>query len=240
MNGITSRLIRQGFLSKENSKSTVILLSVPMILTTFNYFGTKTFYLNHLASAFVLFEDSEFTSVLYTFLASFVLLGCFPALIVKLIFREPLSAYGVQMGDIRWGVKAFLLLAPVIIGLAYLSSRTRPFRFEYPLYKDASRSLSVFAIYAFSYLGFYLGWEFFFRGYMQSGLDGAMGGWNAIFVQTLASCLLHAGKPLGEIYASIVGGIVLGIIAWRGRSLVFVILLHWLLGASLDVFISYF
>jgi len=240
MNRIASNLIRQGFLSKENSKPTVILLSVPIILTTFNYFGTKTFYLNHLASAFILFENSDLSSVLYTFLASFVLLGCIPALIIKFIFRDPLSAYGVRMGDIRWGIKGFLLLAPVIIGLAYLSSRTEPFRFEYPLYKGASRSLSMFSVHAFSYLVFYLGWEFFFRGYMQSGLEGAFGGWNAILAQTLASCLLHSGKPLGEIYASILGGVVLGIIAWRSRSLLFVILLHWLLGASLDVFVSYF
>jgi membrane protease YdiL (CAAX protease family) len=239
MNRITSILFPHGFFSKENTKSTVILLSVPIILITFNYFGTKTFYLNHLASAFVLFEDTELTSVLYTFLASFVLLGCIPALIAKFIFREPLSVYGVRFGDIRWGIKAFLLLAPVMIALAYLSSRTQPFRLEYPLYKGASSSLWTSTVYAFSYLVFYLGWEFFFRGYMQFGLEGAFGGWNAILVQTLASCLLHTGKPLGEIYASIFGGIVLGIIAWRGRSLLFVLLLHWLLGASLDVFISY-
>ena len=75
---------------------------------------------------------------------------------------------------------------------------------------------------------------------MQSGLEGAFGGWNAILVQTLASCLLHTGKPLDEIYASILGGIVLGIIAWRGQSLFFVLLLHWLLGVSVDVFVSYF
>jgi membrane protease YdiL (CAAX protease family) len=240
MNRITSILFRHGFLSKENNKSTVILLSVPMILITFNYFGTKTFYLNHLASTFVLFQDSELTSVLYTFLASFILLGWIPALVIKFVFREPLSVYGVRFGDIRWGIKAFLLLAPVIIVLAYLSSRTQPFRFEYPLYKGASSSLCMSAVYAFAYLVFYLGWEFFFRGYMQSGLEGAFGGWNAILVQTLASCLLHTGKPLGEIYASILGGIGLGIIAWRGRSLLFVVLLHWLLGASLDIFISYF
>lgn len=240
MNRITSILTRHGLLSKENSKAMMILLSAPMILTTFSYFGTKTFYLNHLASAFILFEDSELTSVLYTFLASIVLLGCIPALMIKFLFREPLSAYGVRLGDLRWGIKAFLLLAPVIIGLAYLSSRTEPFRFAYPLYKGASRSPSMFATYALSCVVFYLGWEAFFRGYMQSGLEGTFGVWNAVFVQTLASCLLHTGKPLGEMYASIVGGIVLGIVAWRGRSLVFVILLHWLLGASLDVFLSYF
>jgi membrane protease YdiL (CAAX protease family) len=51
---------------------------------------------------------------------------------------------------------------------------------------------------------------------------------------------LHIGKPPAETYGSILGGIVWGLMAWRGHSLLFVILLHWLLGVALDVFISYF
>ena len=61
---------------------------------------------------------------------------------------------------------------------------------------------------------YYLGWEFFFRGFMQFGLRGALGDWNAILVQTLASCLIHIGKPAGEIYGAIVAGLLWG---WRRR-----------------------
>jgi len=233
-------ILPSGFSNKANKKSTLILLSAPVVLTTLKYFGTKDFYLNHLAGAFVLFENGELTSALYAFLASFILLGWVPGLIIKFVFREPFSAYGAQLGDLRFGMKSFLLLAPVLIALSYLSSRTEPFLLEYPLYKGASSSFSMFAVYSLSYLVFYLGWEFFFRGYLQFGLQGAMGGWNAILVQTLASCLVHIGKPHAEIYGSILAGIVWGAMAWRGHSLLFVILLHWLLGVSLDVFISYF
>jgi membrane protease YdiL (CAAX protease family) len=240
MNRFKSLISPDGFFSRENKKSTIILLSAPVILTTFKYFGMKNFYLNHLAPTFVFFENSELTSALYTFFASFILLGWIPALIIKFVFHEPLSVFGVQLGDIRFGTKSFLLIAPVMIALTYLSSRTEPFLLEYPLYKGASSSLWMFTVYSLSYLMFYLGWEFFFRGYMQFGLEGAFGGWNAILVQTLASCLLHIGKPPAEIYGSILGGIVWGMMVWRGHSLLFVILLHWLLGVSLDVCISYF
>lgn len=240
MNRLKSLICPDGFFSRENKKSTIILLSAPVILTTFKYFGMKNFYLNHLAVTFVLFENGELTSALYTFFASFILLGWVPGLIIKFVFREPLSVYGAQLGDIRFGMKSFLLLAPVVIAISYLSSRTESFLLEYPLYKGVSSSFSMFAVYSLSYLMFYLGWEFFFRGYMQFGLQGAIGGWNAILVQTLASCLVHIGKPHAEIYGSILGGIVWGTMAWRGHSLLSVILLHWLLGVSLDVFISYF
>jgi len=240
INRFKSIIFPDGPFSRENKKSTIILLSAPVILITFKYFGMKNFYLEHLAQTFVLFENSELTSALYTFFASFILLGWIPVLIIKFVFHEPLSAYGIQLGDIRFGMKSFLLLAPVMIALTYPSSRKGAFLLEYPLYKGASSSLWMFVTYSLYYLMFYLGYEFFFRGYMQFGLEGKFGGWNAILVQTLVSCLLHIGKPPAEIYGSIFGGIVWGMMAWRGYSLLFVILLHWVLGVSLDAFISYF
>ena len=48
MNRLKSLICPDGFFSRENKKSTVILLSAPIILTTFQYFGMKHFYLNHL------------------------------------------------------------------------------------------------------------------------------------------------------------------------------------------------
>jgi membrane protease YdiL (CAAX protease family) len=239
MSRLESTISFKGLLSGENKKSTLILLSAPILLTTFKYFGTKNFYVNHLAQILVISRDIELTSALYTFFTSFILLGWVPVLIIKLVFREPLSVYGVQPGDIGFGMKSFLLLAPVVIALAYLSSRTESVLLEYPLCKGASSSLWMFVAYSLCYLMFYLGWEFFFRGYMQSGLQGTFGVWNAILVQTLGSCLLHIGKPTAEIYGSILGGILWGLMAWRGRSLLFVVLLHWLLGVALDFFISY-
>lgn len=240
MNRLTPTISLKGFFNEENKKPAIILLSTPVILTTFKYFGTKNFYLNHLAQTFVFYGDRELTSALYTFFASFVLLGGIPALIIKFVFHEPFSIYGVKLGDLRFGIKSFLLLAPVTIAFTYPPSQMEAFLLEYPVYKGASSSLWLFTVFSLSYLVFYLGWEFFFRGYMQFGLEKVFGGWNAIFVQTLASCLLHIGKPLGEIYGSILAGIIWGVIAWRSHSLLFVILLHWLMGVSLDVFISYF
>ncbi len=84
-----------------------------------------------------------------------------------------------------------------------------------------------------------MGWEFFFRGFMQFGLRGALGNWNAILVQTLASCLVHIGKPAGETYGAIVAGVVWGLIVFRARSLWAVLLMHWALGVALDFFICF-
>jgi membrane protease YdiL (CAAX protease family) len=158
---------------------------------------------------------------------------------IKFIFHESLSHYGVRLGDWQYGAKAFLILAPIMMALTYPSSQMESFVAEYPLYKEAGASLPIFILYSLVYLVYYLGWEFFFRSYMQFGLRGRLGDANAILVQTLASCLLHIGKPGAEIYSSIVGGIMWGMVVFRARSLLPVLLLHWLLGISLDAFIMY-
>jgi membrane protease YdiL (CAAX protease family) len=239
VNQINFSISLGGLFGRENRKATIILLSTPVILTTFRYYGTKDFYLRHFAVAFSLFGNEELTSALYTFSSSLILLGVLPALMIKFVFHESLSLYGVRLGDWQLGLKAFLILAPVMMALTFPSSRMDSFTAEYPLYKGAGVSPLNFTFYSLLYLAYYLGWEFFFRGYMQFGLGKRLGDWNAILVQTLASCLVHIGKPDGEIFSSILGGIVWRMVVFRTQSLLPALLLHWLLGICLDAFIIY-
>lgn len=234
-----SSLSLSGLFSGENKKTTIILLLTPLLLTTFKYYGSKQFYVQQLSSSIVLFPNIEQTGSLYAFFSSFVLLGIIPLLIVKFFFRESLASYGLQLGDWKFGMKAVLILAPVMILASFPSSKMPDFIAEYPLNKTAGGSGEQFLLHAFSYLFFYLGWEFFFRGFMQFGLRGALGDWNSILVQTALSCILHIGKPSGEIYSSIIGALAWGIVVFRTRSLVYAILIHWLLGVSLDFFICF-
>jgi membrane protease YdiL (CAAX protease family) len=220
-----------------NRKPAFILLLAPVIVTTYRCLGDRPFYRAHLAARFVLFGDAELTAALYSFAACFVLLGLVPAVLLRVLFGEPLSAYGVQAGDLRFGGKAFLVMAPVLVAASAMAARMPSFRAEYPLFKGACATLPLFAGYACAYLVYYLGWEFFFRGFLQHGLRQSLGDGNAILVQTLASCLAHLGKPGGEIYGAILAGVVWGLVVFRSRSLLAVLLAHWLLGVSLDTLI---
>ncbi len=239
LNRFDSSLSLRGVFSGENKKSTLILLITPFVLTAWKYYGAKSFYLSQLSSSFSLFNDPSPTAEYYTFVTSFLLLGIIPLLIIRFVFKESFRAYGLQLGDWRFGLKALALLGPIMIVSSYPSSRMPQFLAEYPLFKGAGDSPMKFFNHASSYLMFYIGWEIYFRGFMQFGLRDKLGDWNAILVQTLASCLLHIGKPDGEIFASILGGIVWGIVVFRSRSLLYVLLIHWLLGVSLDFFICY-
>ncbi len=228
----------KGLLSGDHRKPTIILILASLIITTWKYYGSQSFYLSDLQQYVVIAGDPGLTSEIYVFGAAFLLMGLLPVAVIRLVFRESLRDYGFQLGDWRFGWKAFAVMAPVMV-LSTIPSASMPdFMQEYPIYKGAGESGAAFASHAVRYLFFYIGWETLFRGFMQFGLR-SLGDWNAILIQTAISCIAHIGKPSGEIYSSIIGALVWGIVVFRSRSLLYVLLVHWLLGVSLDWFILY-
>ena len=228
-----------GVFSGENRKPSIILLWTPFILTTWRYFGTKPFYLRHLASRLVLFEDVSRTAELYTFFSGFLLLGVLTLVIIRYVLKEPLSSYGLALGDWKFSLAAVAILAPLLTLLTLPSARDPQFLAEYPLDKGAGASAMAFGRHAVTYLVSYIGWEIYFRGFMQFGLRDKFGPWFAILIQTMVSCIMHIGKPDGEIYGSIVGALIWGVIAQRSGSILAPILTHWVLGVALDFFVSF-
>lgn len=239
MNRFDSSISLAGLFSGEKLKPTLILLLTPVLLTAFKYYGSKSFYLENL-QGFLQAGNPEWAAALYVFASSLMLFGLVPILIIRFVFHESLSSYGVRIGDWSFGWKALVLLGAAYIISAYPSSSMPDFLAEYPIYPGAGQSTQTFFLHAGSYLFFYIGWEMYFRGFMQFGLRNSLGDWNAILVQVLASCLVHIGKPAGETFSSILGGLVWGILAFRTRSIVYGILTHWILGVTLDAFIVLF
>jgi membrane protease YdiL (CAAX protease family) len=239
MNRFERSLSLSGLFSGDNFRPTLILLWAPVVLTTEKYFGSKSFYLQHLASHVTIAGNAALTAELYAFASSFLLLGVLSILAIKYLFKQSLRDYGISFGDWRFSLLALLVLVPVMAAVTYPSAKDAQFLAEYPLYKGAGASAGAFAWHAIAYLFFYIGWEIFFRGFMQFGLREKLGDWYALLIQVALSCIVHIGKPTGEIYSSILGALIWGLIAFRSRSLVVPILTHWVLGISLDWYISF-
>ncbi len=225
--------------SKENKKPIIILLLAPLVLTTWKYYGTKSFYLAHLSNKLVIFNSAAMTGEWYNYFSAFFLLCVIAIAVIKFVFKESLANYGLQIGDWKFWIPAVFVVGAVMIALAYPSSKDPKYLAEYPLYRGAGDSMQMFVIHAIAYLIFYFSWEFFFRGFMQFGLTDRFGVWGAILVQVALSCIVHIGKPDSEIYSSILGGLVWGIMVYRSKSIWPSITTHWILGISLDYFICF-
>ena len=171
--------------------------------------------------------------------AAFVLFGLIPMGIVKWGLRERLADYGLQIGIVPRTVRTFLLAAPLIVLIAVFTGLNPAFFEVYPLNETirpqhAAIDINVFVIHSICYLGYYFGWEFLFRGFVQHGLSERCGVPAAILVQTMSSAMLHFGHPSVEVFGAIIAGLVWGFIAYRSRSILSGFGQHALLGIVLD------
>lgn len=213
---------------------TAVLLAATVLMLLWAYFGSPVFCAGLFARPG---DDGRAAGAIASFAACFLLLGVIPAAIVRLVLRAPLVDYGLGVGDARSTLRITLLLAPVFLLAAFAGSRDPAILAKFPINPRAGESAGMFALHAASYLLFYLGWEFLFRGFLLFGLRPAVGDVNAILVQTMASALLHLGGPAAETFGAIPAGVLWGAIALFTRSLLPGLVHHVLLGVALDGFI---
>jgi uncharacterized protein len=219
-------------IQQEDARPGLILIFATILITVHRYFGSFEFAQESFPGI------SEYRAAIFTYLCAFILLGVVPAVTVKFIYRESLVEYGFSIGDLKAGLYSILFLFPFIALLLYLASNTTEMINYYPINKEAGSSLFSFTRFEFfRVLLFYTGWEFFFRGFLLFGLEKYVGSFLAICIQTIPSCLWHIGMPSGEIFSSILGGILFGVIALKTRSILYPFILHSLIGVTLDFFI---
>jgi membrane protease YdiL (CAAX protease family) len=176
-------------------------------------------------------------NVLLGFLFTTISLFLIPYLIITKRWKLPLSSFGTQVGQKKWGiiiVVVFSLVAPFVY---YFVSDNPDLINTYPLSKDALNSWGFFAFYEILYVIFYyIPYEFFFRGVLQTGLSKNWGPWKSILFVTALTTLLHITKPVIEIVAAAFAGIIFGIIAHKTKSWYYVFGLHIVIGLLNDIF----
>lgn len=191
---------------------------------------------------------------LISFWGGAFLLVVIPILIIKLKFKQPLASYGLAFppkGKRALAATAFAVLVLVSLPAFWLGTKDAGMQEVYPFYKKIS-STGEFLLYELSYLSFFLAIEFIFRGYLLFGLagvrdeeagneDGYPGEFYfskyALLIQMLSYTAWHLGKPLPELWGTIIWGLAAGAIAYAVRSIWPVVFAHWILNAFLDAVI---
>jgi membrane protease YdiL (CAAX protease family) len=151
-----------------------------------------------------------------------------PMIFILLVFRENPREYGFTLGDWRAGLVitlgGILLMAPILYflnrGDASMQSYYQPYTSGLPWNTFADL----------------FGWEFIFRGWILFGYARKFGP-EALWLQAVPFALAHVGKPAIETYSTIFGGFLFGWVAWRTKSFLYPLLIHWFV-ASFTIIVA--
>jgi hypothetical protein len=184
-----------------------------------------------------------------------VLVVGIPCALIRLVYHQRLSDYGLGWARPGRGklavISAALLL--VVSAPAFLSAKLSPdMAATYPLYRGTFEGPMAFVLYQLGYFVFFVAIEFAFRGYLLLGLyqaqdrdvppgppaTGVPGrllfGHFAILISMLSYTAWHLGKPLPELWGTLVWGLAAGAIVLATGTIWPVVVVHWLLNVLLD------
>jgi len=152
-----------------------------------------------------------------------LLIVLIPLMIFYNLFPQS-SFWGMTVKNVRWQPYGLMLL--LMLPLIVFASTQPDFLDAYP----RARQIDFIApytecllchrlLYEFSYGIDFITIELFFRGFLIFGFI-RYAGTAAILPMATFYCSIHFGKPLFECISSFFGGLILGIVAYRTRSIV--------------------
>jgi len=151
-----------------------------------------------------------------------------PMLITLFIFRQRPAEFGFTFGDWKAGLVltlgGILLMAPILWLVAGGDANMQGYYKSLVPGLPWSTFLDLF------------GWEFIFRGWLLFGFARKFGA-EAIWLQAVPFALAHIGKPEVEALSTIFGGFAFGWVAWRTKSFVYPLLIHWFV-ASFTIIVA--
>ena len=218
-------------------KVIAVFLSVALLQTLSFYFTSRRFFRANLFEQFQNYSDPYLLEYLYWFVGDFFTFFVLGILIIKFGFKEKLSDFGLRLGDFKVGLKISLVFLFVMIILIWFVSATPSFAEKYPHLSSAKSDWNTLFIYEAGMLLYMFAWEFIWRGFMLFGLEKKFGGY-AVLMQMIPFVILHNGKPFLETFGAIFGGIALGILALRTRSIYYCVLTHIGVMFSIDLISS--
>jgi uncharacterized protein len=159
-----------------------------------------------------------------------------PMAIIKLIFREKITDYGIRKGNLLKDYKLYLGMLTVMVPIIWFFSRTNGFQSRYPFYHLSSNEplWPNFWIWQALYLFQFFCLEFFFRGFLVHGLKKRFG-YYAVFIMTIPYCMIHFSKPMPETIAAIIAGIILGTLSLKSRTIWMGVIIHYSVALAMDL-----
>ena len=179
---------------------------------------------------------------MFRYVMLFILGFLAPLVAIKFIHKEKFQLYGLTWGpdklSRRIGFWWMIGLCVIIVPVTFLASKNPELRAEYPLSSFAKSSVGVFFLYQCFFMLAYVGYEYLFRGFLQCGIATQFGR-SAIVVQVLATTVIHYHKPFLETLLAFLVGAFAGMLNYRTKSFIYMMIAHAWLGFWIDFWCTY-
>jgi membrane protease YdiL (CAAX protease family) len=247
---VLKSLVKTVYSNTENNKietvklqAFIVCISAAVCISLDEYFGHTDFAFsflqnlgfNKLANSYALLMEDKLYALTYWVGIIVLFYGIVPLIIIKFVFKDKFSNYGLSIKGALKDYKIYLLLIGIMLPIVITASFTESFQHKYPFYKlqEGEGLFPRFFIWECLYLLQFFAVEFFFRGFMLHGNKQRFG-FYSILVMTIPYCMIHFGKPLPETLAAIIAGLVLGVLSLKSNSIWLGVAIHFSVAITMD------
>jgi CAAX protease family protein len=214
----------------------VVFLAVAILGILSRYFGSRRFFYDNYYQDFIHDPFYNLYEYLFWFGSEIIWYFIIPIALIYFVHRKPFRAFGLGLGDWKFGLKVSLIFYLIMLPIVWVASDAAQFQSVYPHAQLVKNHWDLFLLYEIGLLVYFIGWEYIWRGYMLFGLKDYTGAPVAILIQMIPFVVMHFGKPLPETFGSVIAAIALGALAIRTRSFWYCVLIHWTVMLSIDLF----
>ena len=210
---------------------------IALILLLLDRYGIQQAFYRHFAELDFYRElggkRQAFAAQLHFSTSCMILFVLIPILFHVVFPLENIHAYGVSLRSTIIHFPVYIALLTIMLPILWIVSASPRFYQFYPMYKPAA--MSDWVLYECIYMLQFFAVEFFFRGFCLFRLE-RFAGLYAIPIMVIPYALIHIYKPLPEALGSVAGGLILGYLAIKTRSIWPGFIVHCGIALSMDVF----
>lgn len=172
-----------------------------------------------------------------TFWLSFFLFAIFPAATAAFLLKEPLKNFGITLGKRKVGIILSVAVVIVFIFVNYYLLFHTKYGGQLSIARGIVGSFTAFLAFEFFIaLPLHFFWEFFFRGFLQLGLEKKLGIFSLLLAVILQALLF--GRAGWIVFSLILfSSLSAGLIVRQSRSIAYSALSLWIISLSLDIMI---
>lgn len=221
---------------KKLDKRIAVIFIVTAVLQTISWYYTSRIYFRKNIFPAMRNDPNVFLyEYLFWFIGDFLVFFILPIILILFFHKDKPRNFGLQLGNWKLGLKFSALFLAIMIPVLWFISGIPEFSNNYPHLQSAKENFQHLLFFEAAMLLYMFGWEFIWRGYLQFGLEKKFGIYS-IFIQMIPFVILHNGKPELETFSAILGGLALGCLAYRTRSFIYGVIVHFIIMFSIDIF----